>query len=395
MAKSIFELRESKSKASDALRAYAKKTNGTETREIQTIAGKLDNFANTGNPGVVRDAAKVLKQMDTKSQAQVMSILNKLDPSMGKSLAFKMAGMKEEVELDEAQKEVTPKDVEAYLVKKGVAPKDAKSAVKKSFAYANKKYGGPTFAAAVKKIADVVWTLGEETEEQLEEKVSGEGYKPSSEKSKFGGYRAKLLNPQGKMSYLGSTTYKTAKAAEGEAAAYHDGYFNSQMSPNERMANRMVDAYKKKNAKDLYKKESADLAEAPEDKEPASPDEKSMAMDQAKFIKYVGDEIMEYLNKNKEFPEWMQNKLSGLHEKAKGFHATMAGKYKESVEEAWETDKGIEQKRKVSHDDTSESTKAYGKSQERMRDDKKKAAISSKDKATLGKIAAMLAKEKK
>jgi hypothetical protein len=311
-------------------------------------------------------------------------------------------------------------------------------------------------------MAKSIFELREKVE--LEEKVSGEGYKPSSEKSQFGGYRAKLLNPQGKMSYLGSTTYKTAKAAEGEAAAYHDGYFNSQMSPNERMANRMVDAYKKKNAKDLYKKESVeldeaapkistgkakgsisatgmrgkgmkkydvdvkvvggklefkikdeqgkfqtvgikqaarmlgesfDLAEAPEDNEPASPDEKSMAMDQAKFIKYVGDEIMEYLNKNKEFPEWMQNKLSGLHEKAKGFHATMAGKYNESVEEAWETDKGIEQKRKVSHDDTSESTKAYGKSQEKMRDDKKKAAISSKDKATLGKIAAMLAKEKK
>ena len=72
--------------------------------------------------------------------------------------------------------------------------------------------------------------------------------------------------------------------------------------------------------------------------EPASPDEKGMALDQAKFLKYVADEIVDYLNKDKEFPEWMQNKLSGLHEKAKDMHAVMAGKYddkNESLEEAY------------------------------------------------------------
>ena len=75
----------------------------------------------------------------------------------------------EEVELDEA-KEVTPKDVEDHLVKTGVNPKDAKDAVKKGFDYANKKYGGSTHKAAVKKIAEVVWSLHEEVE--LEEAVS-------------------------------------------------------------------------------------------------------------------------------------------------------------------------------------------------------------------------------
>jgi len=70
-----------------------------------------------------------------------------------------------------------------------------------------------------------------------------------------------------------------------------------------------------------------------EDDAPASPDEAGMAMDQAKFIGYVADEIMEYIQGNNEFPEWMQNKLSALHEKAKDMHAVMAGKY-ESVEEA-------------------------------------------------------------
>lgn len=65
------------------------------------------------------------------------------------------------------------------------------------------------------------------------------------------------------------------------------------------------------------------ITEAPEDKEPASPDEKSMALKQAEFIMYVGREIGEYLKANKEFPEWMQNKLSALHQKAKDMHSTL------------------------------------------------------------------------
>jgi hypothetical protein len=85
----------------------------------------------------------------------------------------------------------------------------------------------------------------------------------------------------------------------------------------------IVDAYKKATPGEV--KEEDDM--------PASPDEASMAMDQAKFIGYVADEIMEYIQGNNEFPEWMQNKLSALHEKAKGMHAVMAGKY-ESVQEA-------------------------------------------------------------
>jgi hypothetical protein len=71
--------------------------------------------------------------------------------------------------------------------------------------------------------------------------------------------------------------------------------------------------------------------------EPASQDEAGMAMDQAKFIGYVSKEIMEYLQGNNEFPEWMQNKLTGFHEKAKDMHAVMAGKY-ESVEESLRKD---------------------------------------------------------
>jgi len=78
--------------------------------------------------------------------------------------------------------------------------------------------------------------------------------------------------------------------------------------------------------------------EQAEDDMPASQDEKSMALDQAKFLKYVGEEITEYLNKNKEFPEWMQNKLSGLHEKAKDMHAVLAGDYEDDEDEDKEDD---------------------------------------------------------
>lgn len=85
-------------------------------------------------------------------------------------------------------------------------------------------------------------------------------YKTSSEKSQFGGFRPKLLNQQGKVSYLGATAYKTAKAAEGEAEAYRDGYFGGPGKANERSAEKAVQAYRKKNAKDLYKKESVDEA---------------------------------------------------------------------------------------------------------------------------------------
>ena len=81
---------------------------------------------------------------------------------------------------------------------------------------------------------------------------------------------------------------------------------------------------------DAYKKATpGEVVEAPEDDMPASPDEASMAMDQVKFIAYVAEEIADYIEGGNAFPEWMQNKLTGFHEKAKDMHAVMAGKYKE------------------------------------------------------------------
>lgn len=73
-----------------------------DARAVQVLAGKIANFTSTGNRGMMQDMAKAMKALDASSQAAVVKILNKVDPSLTKSINFKMAGMKEEVELEEA-----------------------------------------------------------------------------------------------------------------------------------------------------------------------------------------------------------------------------------------------------------------------------------------------------
>ena len=94
----------------------------------------------------------------------------------------------------------------------------------------------------------------------------------------------------------------------------------------------MIDAVQRVTDTDVkkafrLKSQGKEVSEAkspnPEDNEPASPDEKSMAIKQAEFIEYVAKEIADHMKKNKEFPEWMQNKLSALHQKAKDMHSTL------------------------------------------------------------------------
>ena len=89
--------------------------------------------------------------------------------------------------------------------------------------------------------------------------------------------------------------------------------------------------------------------------EPPSPDEKSMAMRQAKFIQYVGEELMEYMEQEKDFPEWMQNKLSELHQSAKDMHGVLAGEYEDEEEMdeekgEWKTDTGWKKPETVKKD---------------------------------------------
>ena len=72
--------------------------------------------------------------------------------------------------------------------------------------------------------------------------------------------------------------------------------------------------------------------EAPEDKEPASPDEAQMAMKQLEFISYAAKELKDHIKSSKEFPEWMQNKLSKLHGQMEGLHSSM-GEHGEDEDE--------------------------------------------------------------
>jgi len=81
----------------------------------------------------------------------------------------------------------------------------------------------------------------DDNKEELEE-----SYKATSEKSKFGGHRSQLKNPEGKTSYMGSASYKKPEHAKGEAQAYHDAYFGGPGKANDRGAERAVAAYRAK-----------------------------------------------------------------------------------------------------------------------------------------------------
>lgn len=57
--------------------------------------------------------------------------------------------------------------------------------------------------------------------------------------------------------------------------------------------------------------------------EPASPDEGSMAVQQLEFMMHAVERTKMHIQSGGEFPEWMQNKLSGAHEKMKGLYANI------------------------------------------------------------------------
>jgi hypothetical protein len=57
--------------------------------------------------------------------------------------------------------------------------------------------------------------------------------------------------------------------------------------------------------------------------EPASPDEGSMAVQQLEFMMHAVERTKMHIQSGGEFPEWMQNKLSGAHEKLKGLYANI------------------------------------------------------------------------
>ena len=66
--------------------------------------------------------------------------------------------------------------------------------------------------------------------------------------------------------------------------------------------------------------------------EPASDYESEMLDNQVAFIKYAADEICNHVHKGGVFPEWFQNKFSGVHEKIKTLHAYMEGERQQAKE---------------------------------------------------------------
>lgn len=81
------------------------------------------------------------------------------------------------------------------------------------------------------------------------------GYKITHEKGKKG-HRAVMKNKDGKVSYMGGTSYKKPEHAKGEAQAYHDAYFNSPaIKNNDRGAERAVADYRKKNKQHMHEEE--------------------------------------------------------------------------------------------------------------------------------------------
>ena len=142
-----------------------------------------------------------------------------------------------------------------------------------------------------------------------------------------------------------------------------------------------VERYTDMEVKRAYKKKaqgrSMDEAKYadPEDNMPPSEDEGKMAIKQAKFIQYVGKELEQYVKNNKEFPEWMQNKISAFHQKSKDVHSILGGDYGD--------------------EEQSESTQAYGDTMRKQQRARQQKMMKSGEMDKLQKMRAMLDKEKK
>jgi len=194
-AKEEVEITEAKSKAGDALMAYAKKSGGIDKRDMMTIAGKLQNYAATGNPSNKMDIAKKLKSMDTDPRDKVVEILMANDPAMGRAIMQK-AGIKlrEETQMDEQKlDELSPMTLRKYRAKAsrdqaGGNPmtRDPKRFDKRSkgIARANKKLAGdnpfelydkPGWEKASKELEAAVKSKNKAKVQQLQKKYAALG----------------------------------------------------------------------------------------------------------------------------------------------------------------------------------------------------------------------------
>jgi hypothetical protein len=183
-------------------------------------------------------------------------------------------------------------------------------------------------------------------EETINERINMGDFVIGSEKAKDG-YRAHVTyKKDGKTMYLGATSYKDKKTAEGEAEAYLLGYNRA----GDRGAQNAAWKFKQKNEENT--------------------------MDGLKEKLEVSDGMAAWID------DFQKSDAPQFEGKDKEERRNMAiAAYLAAKRE--EKDKG-----------KSESSKAYGKSLRTMRDKEKNKRISSKDKETLGKLADLLAKEK-
>lgn len=122
-----------KPKAGAALFDYGNTSGGINKKDIHYVAAKLTNFAKTGNPGVVHQAAKYIHSMNTTLRNKVMSIIDLHDPAMHNRLVHKMKqNKKESVELEEDLNEGVSNEAKSFMKDFNNAVKMLKDDVKMS-----------------------------------------------------------------------------------------------------------------------------------------------------------------------------------------------------------------------------------------------------------------------
>ena len=193
-----------------------------------------------------------------------------------------------------------------------VVATDANDAIKKGKAVILKripKLADPKYSDTWQKRPNV-HKIRESSEPEAET-LSEDGYKADAEKSKFkSGWRAKLLNPQGKVSYLSQHTFKSKPDAVAYAKQYHNHVNVQNRNPDR------VPAPDKSKLVETFIVEDA-WEEIP------------MMQRQLKFIAYAAEEIMEYLEFGVDPEEWYQNKLAQVHMQMQTLYAYMEGEDKD------------------------------------------------------------------
>lgn len=217
-------------------------------------------------------------------------------------------------------------------------------------------------------------------EETINERLNLGDFVVGSEKDKDG-YRPKVTYKKGgRIMYLGATSYKDKKTAEGEAEAYLLGYNRA----GQRGAENAAWKFKQKNEAKKYTPPTKAEIEADKKKDRKGKPRPSMS------TKSVNKNVYKNMTEKLTVADGM---AAWIDDFQKSDAPQFEGKDKEERRNM-AIAAYLAAKREEKDKGKSESSKAYGKSLRTMRDKEKNKRISSKDKETLGKLADLLAKEK-